>query len=205
MPGRSVLVRQDDRQIAVISAPPADIPDNLDQVRQLGQVGSVVAPNSFHYLFAADFAAACPGARVLVTPGLAARTGQLHDATELDGSQPDAWANCLDTHTLMAPDGIAETVFLHKPSGSLVLTDLAFNMASYPRAIDRLVWRAAGAPAAFGPSRTSRTFLLADRAATGSFLQQVLEWDFQRIVPGHGDIIENGARQALQQAFSDYL
>ena len=30
---------------------------------------------------------------------------------------------------------------------------------------------------------------------------RVLQWDFERILPGHGDVIEHGGRTALRAAW----
>ena len=52
----------------------------------------------------------------------------------------------------------------------------------------------------FGPSRMIRQ-LVSDRSAFRDSLERVLEWDFERIVPGHGDVLEQGGPTALRGAW----
>lgn len=94
---------------------------------------------------------------------------------------------------------------LHGPSGTLVLTDLAFNMRRHAGAFDRIGWRLFGVPARFGTSRTARLTLLRDRGAAASFLRRIAERDFRRILVAHGDPVEIDAREELRRAFARYL
>ena len=43
---------------------------------------------------------------------------------------------------------------------------------------------------------------LRDRTAARASLERILRWDFQRIVPGHGEIVEMGAREALAEGYA---
>lgn len=71
MPTRSVVVRLADGGLAVLSPVP-DAEARRD-VARLGPVRCLVAPNSFHYVGLASWAAAFPEARILLAPGLRAR------------------------------------------------------------------------------------------------------------------------------------
>ena len=51
------------------------------------------------------------------------------------------------------------------------------------------------------PSRIIRNIAVSDRAALRSSLEQILSWDFERIVPGHGDVVEHGGPAALRAAW----
>jgi hypothetical protein len=96
-------------------------------------------------------------------------------------------------------------LFFHVPSATLILTDLAFNMVRYPRALDRIIWRMAGIPRGFGPGRTSRTLLLNDRAITARALECALEWPMRQIVVAHGDVVMDDAAAQFRSAFKDYV
>jgi hypothetical protein len=73
------------------------------------------------------------------------------------------------------------------------------------RRFDRLAWRLAGMPAGFGPSRTSRVFLLRDRDAAASFLERILAWPFRRILVAHGDVVDADAVGEFRRAFAPHL
>ena len=52
-----------------------------------------------------------------------------------------------------------------------------------------------------GPSRLIRYLTISDRAAFRGSLEHILRWDFERIVPGHGDVVEKGGPAALRAAW----
>jgi glyoxylase-like metal-dependent hydrolase (beta-lactamase superfamily II) len=43
--------------------------------------------------------------------------------------------------------------------------------------------------------------LVSDRSAFRDSIERVLAWDFERIVPGHGDVLERGGPAALRAAW----
>ena len=110
---------------------------------------------------------------------------ELPPAEELSTSAPEAWSDDLDISVLGPVRGISEVVFFHIPTGSLVLTDLAFNMTRSARSLDRIVWRSSGISYGFGPGRTSRRLLLRDHAQASRCLSRVSEWPIRRIVVAH--------------------
>lgn len=204
LPLRSTVVRLRDGSLVVISPPPL-APAEDAALAGLGHVGDVVAPNSFHYRYAAALVARHPGARLLVAPGLPARVPALPPARELGSRPPPEWAGEIDTAVLGPVRGISEVVFFHVASGTVVLSDLAFNMTRFARAFDRVAWRWSGVPDGFGPSRTARLLLLRDRAEAGRCLRQIARWPMRRIVVAHGDAVEDDARGRFERAFAEYL
>ena len=93
-----------------------------------------------------------------------------------------------------------EVVLFHRSSRTVVLTDLCFNIHRSSSRVARLFFRANGMWQRFGPSRMIR-HLVSDRAAFRRSLDHVLRWDFERIVPGHGDVIEHGGPARLRAAW----
>ncbi len=205
LPSRTTIVRLSNGPLVVLSAPPALGPDGAAAIDSIGTVGQVVAPNSFHYLGAREIMARYPDASLLVAPGLLERVPDLPPARELPPSPPEAWAGELDYAVLGPVRGVCEVVFFHLPTGTLILTDLAFNMTRFARAFERMAWRLSGVPTHFGPSRTARLLLLRDHAAAARCLSRVSEWPIQRIVVAHGDVVEQNARAEFLKAFAPYL
>ena len=64
-----------------------------------------------------------------------------------------------------------------------------------------LILRMAGTYGRVGTSRLFRMFIK-DRPAFRASLDRVLQWDFDRVVVGHGDVVERGGKRALEQAWS---
>jgi hypothetical protein len=204
LPARTTIVRLGDGGLVVISPPPVSL-GGLEALDALGPVAHVVAPNSFHYLYAVEFLERYPGAELHVSPGLAQRVPGLPDtARELDAAPP-AWRGAIELAVLRASPTVSETLLFHVPSGTLVISDAAFHMTRFERAWERLFWRAMGVPAGFGPSRSARWLLLRDEEAVRPVLRRAAEWPIRRIVVAHGDAVETDAAAAFQAAFARWL
>ncbi len=199
LPSRTTLIRRADGGVLVVSPPPLVDRGALEAV---GAVDSVLIPNPFHYLYAREFLELHPSARLWAVPGLGARIPELGGATELGPTPPDGWPDELDYAVVGSESGARELVPFHRPSGSVILTDLAFNMVRYPRWVDGLVWRASGIPARFGPGRTTRSLLLGDRSAAARGLSRIAKWPIRRIVLAHGEVVEKDAAADFLRAFA---
>ena len=76
LPTRTTLIRLRTGGLLVISAPPAE-PGGLDEIDAIGPVEEIVAPSTFHNLYAASFAARHPAATLHLAPGLHERVAGL--------------------------------------------------------------------------------------------------------------------------------
>jgi len=167
----------------------------------LGPVAAVVAPSKVHHLFAGDYRVAYPQARVYGAPGLAAKRKDLRLDAEL-GDEPDRlWLDDLDQHLFRGANYLNEVVFFHRASRTLILTDLAFNVPAGNTAGARVFYWLAGAAGRFGPHRLAR-FLIRDRRAARASVQRILQWEFERVIVSHGDILERDGRQRVAEAFA---
>lgn len=167
----------------------------------LGPVRWVVAPSKVHHLFVADYAKAYPTAKLCAAPGLPEKRPGLPFHHVLDASFGDPWRGQLRTQLFEGAPLLNEVVFLHAASRTLVLTDLAFNVAEGGRNRARIFHWLVGATGRFGPHRLVRLGIR-DRAAAARSLDRILEWDFDRIVVSHGDVLESGGHARLEEAFA---
>ena len=198
LPTRSLVVRCQGGALAVISPPPDE--DARRDVAALGSVRFLVAPNSFHHVGIASWAAAFPEARILLAPGLRARRPELPGGDELAEGAPAPFADVL-AHTVLGPfRGVSEVAFFHRPSRTLILTDVCFHIQQAPRLRDRVGLRMLGAWRRFGPARTVRAALLRDRAQVARFVERICRWDFERIVVAHGEPLEPAGPEPLREA-----
>jgi hypothetical protein len=204
LPNRTTVLGVRDGDIAVISPPPPDA-EARRAIDSIGTVRWIVAPNSFHYLYAPSFAAHYPDAELLVSAGLRERVPEFPPADEIRARVPELWDGAVDVAVLGPVRGISETAFFHVPSKTLVLTDVAFHMTRFATAYERIGWRLSGVPKTFGPSRTARMLLLGDRVEAARFLRAVDAWPFERIVMAHGDVVERNAKAEFRRAFEAYL
>jgi len=198
LPSRSTVVQVGEGRLLVVS-PPAD---PCPELAAIGAVSAIVAPNSFHHLHAAAWLRRHPEAALYVAPGLPRRVPGLPPAVELTETQATPWRDALP-YVLLGPDrGLAEVLFFHRASRTLILTDVASNLVDVPRARDRLAFRLLGMPAGFGPSRNARRLFLRNEAVARAALRAASRWPFERIVVAHGAIVERGARDAFASAFA---
>jgi hypothetical protein len=107
----------------------------------------------------------------------------------------------LDQHLVRGMPKLNEVAFLHRPSRSLLIADLAFNFGHDVHWLLALVMKFNGGLNRFGPSRFARS-MIKDHGALRASLDRILSWDFDRIIVGHGDNVASGGREMLREAFS---
>ena len=196
MPVRATLLRLASGDL-VLHSPLAIDDDLAKQIAALGPVKTIVASNCMHWTFVGAARMRYPDARLLGAPGLEAKLGLPFDPLPESGSVLDE----LRVQRVAGALKMNEHVFLHEPSRSLVVSDLVFNVhggANLPMSI--VLWLN-GAYRKAAQSRVWR-FVVKDRSAAAQSAEAILDWDFDRVVVAHGDVIEGEARTRLRAALS---
>ena len=175
--------------------------DLVGEVRSLGAVSALVAPNRFHHLFAEAWLKACPGTRLFVAPGLESKRPDLPLAGVLSDEPELIWKGALEQAVIRGLPLSNEVVFFHPMSRTLIATDLAFNIGSDRPALTRLAFRLSGAYRRLAPTFLER-LLIRDRASFRASLQRVLEWPFERVIVAHGTVLEAGGQRELARGYS---
>ncbi|MEM7010000.1 MAG: DUF4336 domain-containing protein [Verrucomicrobiota bacterium] len=168
---------------------------------KLGPIECFVSPSTFHDLYWPDWFAAYPQANFHAAPGVHQEHPELPFTNELGGSAPDAWSGQLEQVILGGMPRINETVFLHPQSKTLIVTDMAFNHGRGVNWATGLALRMNGCHGRFGVSRLYKIFMKDKRALRRS-VDAVLDWDFERIVLGHGSVVEKDSQEILKEAYS---
>lgn len=166
-------------------------------VAELGPLKWALAPNLFHHLYLGRWKEA--GAACYAPPGLAAKRPDLDlDAVIEQVSHP--FGPEVTLIPLKCFPMTQEIALLHRPSGTLVLTDLLFNLSA------EMPWSTRAAFTCLGGYPGCKTTLLErvglKRDIARKELTELLELDWDRLVMAHGDIIDSGGKQALRGAFS---
>ncbi len=171
------------------------------ELAALGKVRHVVGPNLWHDECLREFQAEQPEALFHAAPGLAARKHEVRFGAELsDAPHPD-WAGGLAQHRVCGMPRMNEVVFYHAASRSLIIADLAFNLGQEGPAWFALLMQLYGAWDRFGPTPMEK-WLMKDKAAVRASLDLILQWDFDRVIVGHGRNIESGGNEAFRRAFA---
>ncbi len=199
---RMTVVRLPGPKLWLHSPVPAAM-DLVREVRALGPVADLVAPNRLHHLYVGEWKQAFPEARIHAAPGLDTKRRDLEIASVL-GETPDPdWADVIDQVVLDGFPMANEVVFFHRPSATLIASDLAFNIGESSPASTRVAFRMLGAYGKLAPSLAER-ILIRDRPAFRRSLEKILEWPFERVVIAHGEVTEKGARESLERGY-DWL
>jgi hypothetical protein len=172
-----------------------------DELAKLGPVAHVVAPNCMHDTFLEGWFAAYPSARFHGAKGFSKFRPDLKFTDPLGDTPDPAWAAVFDQRLMRGMPRLNEVVFLHRASRTLIVTDLAFNLGPEMPFLSRVLLRINDCYCRFGPSRLLRT-AIKDRAALRGSLDEILNWDFDRVVLSHGRNLETGAKDALRTAFA---
>lgn len=200
VPCRMVVVELAPRKLWVHS--PFDAERVGDAVSQLGDVLWRVAPNAWHHLGQSAWQARFPNSQLAAAAALQSKRSDLRVDLVLDEAPADTFGDRLALQTVSGSPG-GETVFLHRPSRSLIVTDLGAHMDDSFSAGFRAYGRIAGIRKGFAVSRFLR-MMYRDRSSAAGALGRILAWNPVRIVPAHGPIIEQAAPQVLCKAF-DWL
>jgi hypothetical protein len=97
-----------------------------------------------------------------------------------------------------------EWVFFHVASRTLILTDTAFCFdQSFPW-LTQLVTRIGGGYKNLGPSILER-ISTTDKETVKAAAQQVLRWDFDRVIMAHGSIVEQGGKAPFKRGYEQFL
>jgi hypothetical protein len=197
--GRMTVVRLPERGLWIHSPVRIDAAARA-AVDALGPVRFLVAPNLMHHLFLKDWAAAYPEARVVAPAGLRRKQPGLRIDVELTDTPDAGYAAVFTQHLMRGVPWLDEFIFLHRPSRTLLLTDMAFHIRESSSWLTRTYLRLCGAYGRLAPTVLLRA-MVKDRAALRASMDTVLGWDFERVVVCHGEVIEHGGREALASGF----
>jgi hypothetical protein len=176
----------------------------LEALRGLGEVRFLIAPNTLHYWWAPDWAERFPEARLYGAPGLRRRARRpLPPLIDLGDLPPPAWADSLDQR-LVRGGVLTEAVFFHRPSRTLILTDLIENFEPSRVRMPWLRWllRLGGAADPDGkPPIDMQLSFLARRPQLRRVVRQMIAWAPERILLAHGRWYDAHAVAELERAF----
>jgi len=166
----------------------------------LGGLGAprwVVAPNKLHHLYVGPWIAR--GAEAWGVPGLPAKRPDLRFAGVLDGAE-HPFGDAIEVVPLTCFSLTNEAVLYHRPSRTLVVTDLLFHFAADAPWLTRVAMACAGAYPGCCTSVLERVGF--DRPSARRDLGRIAALDFDRLVMAHGEVIDSGGRTAFREAFA---
>ena len=220
--GRGTLVKLQTGAVAVFS-PVALTSEVKSKVQSMGNVRYIVAPDFEHHLFLKPWAQEYPQAEVIGVEGLpekregdeatkgtkfthvfsAKSKRQMTISQEFDAEFDYEYFNSHQNK---------ELVFVHKPSRTMIEADLLFNLP----ATEQYSRTGVGADSDFlsrffgsimntrGSAKWHQRFLWygaasSDRKGFADSVAISKKWDFDRIIPCHGDVVETGGKAVFNK------
>jgi len=177
----------------------------LRAVDALGPVRHIISSNKIHHVSIGPWAETYPDARLWASPGVRARS-EVTFTDDLAETPPDAWSAVIDQRIARGSKALEEVVFFHKPSRTLILTDLIENFeASLLRKGFwlKILMRLGGVMAPRGGvPRDIRLSFLGNHRKLRPVVQWMLNNNPQKVVISHGKWFEVDGRDIIRRAFS---
>ncbi|TIB72074.1 hypothetical protein E3Q18_03688 [Wallemia mellicola] len=175
----------------------------IENIKKLGQVKYLVAPDTEQYIDA------FPDAKVIGVDGLQSKASDVkfdyiygqEPADKKVGYEPEIQVVWFDKFINR------DLAFFHQPTKTLVQADLLFNLPGYEQYSNSEESAEPWVPFVqnFRPGTLTHRIAAMAMSKNDAEIKKVYEWDFDRIIPSHGDVIETGGKKAWYDVFSRYL
>ncbi len=195
LPCQTTMLRSAPGELICVSPGPFSAAD-IQAISALGTVTWLVGPNLFHHLHLRPAQEAFAGSRIAAPAGLTGKRKNLSidgDIATVDLG-PDLQVFAVD-----GEPGIQEFVLYHRPSKTLVVTDLIFNLQKPAGFLSPLMYRAMGTYNRLAASRLTK-LMVKDNSAFKTSVRRLLELEINGLIMAHGTPITRGGNQALRSA-----
>lgn len=208
-PVRMTIIRLqgEDRSLLVYSP----FHPSLVDLSGLGSVKYIIAPNSAHGAHPQEFQAAHPGSILYSSPALAERFPNRDWGTVLSRNTPQN-AICAEVELRVFTEWslFQEVVLFHVPSKTLIAADMAFNFTSKVLEKSERGFRwFVKLLRAEKPLDWSVAIKLMARSGCKEGIKHMdallEEWDWDRFVPCHGEVVEQGAKELFREGVYRYV
>lgn len=198
--GRNVtVIRLTSGQLVIHSMAPFPTAD-VEGILSLGEPGWLVESMLLHDTYAQEGRDRFPGVPFLSPPGFSKIVGF---STEPLHPPPFEWQGEIEVVPIRGAPKLEEQAVIHLPSRTLILADLIFNFPADESGWNRFFHRhIAGFRRYPGMSRIFRIFIK-DQVAFRESIDELLAKDFDRIVVGHGNVIETDGKSLLVRGLRD--
>ena len=189
-----------------VHSPTAICDDLIRETTELGDVGYIVGPNNGHNLFLGEWVSAFPQAELIISSGIPGKLELTEGFELLDADFDNIWAEDLEHIYMPGVRFFDESVFLHKKSRSLILTDYIQNYVGAEQTfMQKFVLGPIGFKGICIAPPLKLGFFHKDKAGFKDSLERIGQWQFDRIVVTHGDIIEEDAMATLNRLSSRFM
>ncbi|OEO32305.1 hypothetical protein VW23_012220 [Devosia insulae DS-56] len=187
----------------VIWSPVALTPQLRGEVEMLGNVRYLVAPNSLHDSFIADWHRAFPVAQVLAAPGVREKRADLKFGADLGNTPVPGWTGEIEVVLVRGNRITTEAVAFHRPSGTVIFTDLLQQFPpgwfkGWRALVARLDLMLADEPSVPRKFRVA----LSDKRVARAALRRIVAWRANKVLMAHGTPVRREGHAFLKRAFA---
>jgi len=225
--GRGTLVKLPSGGVAVFS-PVALTPEVKETVSALGELKYIAALDMEHHIFLGAWNKEYPNAKVLAPEGLLEKRQKqknedvpfsvIFTAKEKATTKVDSDFDAAFDYEYVDGHVNKELVFNYKPEKTLIEADLMFNLPATEQfsksgldaqsGILTKLWSSFNHVS--GPALGQRRFIWyatssGDRPSFNASISRINGWDFDKIVPCHGDVIESDGKGIFEKIFAWHL
>jgi len=177
------------------------------EIAEIGEPAWIIGPNRIHYWWIPQWCEAYPDAVAYLAPRSEQQAGDRLDRVSdrcrpLDDRSGYPWDDTIDTLPVHG-SYMSEIVFFHRPSRTLVLTDLIENFEPQKLGLFAGVLTWLGGvqhPDGKMPYDLRLTYW-AQTAALRAAVERMIGWDPARIILAHGRWYERDGADELRRAF----
>ncbi|PPQ87570.1 hypothetical protein CVT25_005826 [Psilocybe cyanescens] len=212
MGGRSTAIQLGNGGVWVLASTPLDT-ETKSKLEELGPVKYIIGADAVHHLFLSEYKKAYPTAKLIAPEATIAN----HPNKELvfdgvwgrDSPETKYGFEGDIEHCYFSGFKNKDVAFLHKPSKSLIEADLLMNLPGkeqYSKAKEAPQWFKFNiSPASTWLYPKLVWSLGEDKDAMRRDAKTVSGWDFDRIIPCHGDVIETNGKKAWNDVYKSFL
>ncbi|KAJ7731128.1 hypothetical protein DFH07DRAFT_968873 [Mycena maculata] len=209
--GRSTAIKLSNGGVWVLASTTLDA-ETKTKIDELGPVQYIIGADAVHHLFLGEFKKAYPAAKLIAPAAAVENADKTLAFNGVWGRDPP------DTKYGFEEDIKAcyfsgyknkDVAFFHPASATMIQADLLMNLPCTEQYSKTTSSGAVPLVGDLGPSSWMHGQLSKsmgeDKAAMKRDVKTVADWDFSRIIPCHGDVIETGGKQAWLDAYKAYL
>ncbi len=205
-PTRMVVIQLANGELFIWSPIPLE-PSLKTEIDRLGPVAHIVSPNKLHYASIQQWKDAYPKATAWASPGVRKRAASQKIRVNFDNdltSKPDeAWSRDIDHLIMQGNHFLNEVVFFHKSSKALIVADMIQNFEP-TKMPPKIHWLLRFGGVCYPDGQTPldlRLLFFGNKNKARSCLQQMIDWQPERLIVAHGHWYDKNGTAELLRAF----
>lgn len=169
------------------------------ELKELGEVKYLIAPNLHHHLHLAHARSAFPQARVYGPSSLQKKRKDIPFSETLLPGKSFPWNDEIEMVFFPGRGSIDEFVFFHRLSRTLIVTDLIFNIQRGESLLSHFALKM-NRGIGLGMTRIGK-YIFKDRLVLKQNLKTILAWKPEHLVVAHGDVVHHETTRRIEAAF----